>query len=111
MQILQRSPLSTGPNFELSQEQKNIQEIARKFAKNEILPVATHHDRTGEFPADIIKKAWEIGLLNLYIPADCGGPELDCMTDCVISEELAHACTGIGISLVITDVAVILFFF
>lgn len=103
---LQQSSLSTGPNFALSDEQKNIQDVARKFARNEILPVAAHHDRTGEYPAEIVKKAWELGLLNLNIPAEYGGAELDCLTGCVIGEEFAYGCAGIETALMITDVAV-----
>lgn len=68
--------------------------------------MAAHHDRTGEYPVDIIKKAWEIGLLNLSIPAEYGGAELDCLTNCVIGEELAYACAGIETALMITDVGV-----
>lgn len=95
LQHQQRLSLSTGPNFELSQEQKSIQEIARKFAKNEILPVAAYHDRTGEYPAELIKKAWEVGLLNLYIPAEYGGTQLDCLTGCVAFDKLVYGCAGI----------------
>lgn len=68
--------------------------------------MAAHHDRTGEYPADIVKKAWEIGLMNLYIPAEYGGPELDCLTGCVIGDELAYGCSGIATALMITDIAV-----
>lgn len=46
-------------------------------------------------------------MINLYIPTDYGGSELDCMTGCVIGEELAYGCSGIKIAIIITDVAVI----
>lgn len=90
----------------MSEDQKTIQQVARKFARNEIIPVAAHHDRTGEYPIDIVKKAWEIGLLNLYIPADYGGAGLDSVTGCLISEEMAYACAGMATLLMVTDVAV-----
>jgi len=57
---------------ELSAEQKEIQELARKFTRDEIIPKAAEHDRTMEYPWDIIKKAWTLGLLNTHIPKDCG---------------------------------------
>ncbi|KAJ6641717.1 putative medium-chain specific acyl-CoA dehydrogenase, mitochondrial [Pseudolycoriella hygida] len=101
----QRASLSTGPNFELNEDQKNIQDIARKFASNEMIPVAAHYDRTGEYPADIVKKAWEVGLMNLFIPAEFGGPELDCVTGCMVLEELSYGCAGIQTALMVTDVA------
>jgi hypothetical protein len=57
---------------ELSAEQKEIQELARKFTRDEITPKAAEYDRTMEYPWDIIKKAWALGLVNMNIPKDCG---------------------------------------
>lgn len=72
-----------------------MQDIARKFAREEIIPVAAHHDKTGEYPWDIVKKAWSVGLLNNHIPTELGGLGLDVFTTCLIAEELAYGCTGI----------------
>ncbi|CAD7080767.1 unnamed protein product [Hermetia illucens] len=83
------------PCFSLSDEQREMQDVARKFAREEILPRAAHHDKTGEYPWEIIKKAWEVGLLNNHIPAEIGGVELDVLTSCIVAEELAYGCTGI----------------
>ena len=60
-------------DFRLSDEQKQIQSLARDFAKKEIIPVAAHHDETGEFPVEVVKKAWEAGLVNTKIPVEYGG--------------------------------------
>jgi len=46
--------------------------LARKFAREEIIPVAAEYDRTGQYPWDIIKKAHSVGLLNGHIPEHCG---------------------------------------
>jgi len=72
-----------------------MQAVARKFAKEEIIPVAAQHDRTGEYPWDIMKKAHALGLLNGHTPADIGGMDLSILTGCVIAEELAYGCTGV----------------
>lgn len=48
-------------DFRLTDEQKQIQLLAREFAKKEIIPVAAHHDETGEFPVEVVKKAWRPG--------------------------------------------------
>jgi acyl-CoA dehydrogenase len=56
-------------DFLLSDEQLALQETARRFAQTEIAPVAAHHDQTGEFPMDVMKKAWELGLSSESIPA------------------------------------------
>ncbi|XP_055686471.1 medium-chain specific acyl-CoA dehydrogenase, mitochondrial [Lutzomyia longipalpis] len=86
---------SLGPSFQLSELQNDFQQAARKFAREEIIPVAAHHDRTGEYPWDIIKKAHSMGLMNLHIPKSVGGMELNTLTTCIVAEELAYGCTGI----------------
>jgi acyl-CoA dehydrogenase len=83
-------------NFTLSDDQLQLQELARKFAKEEIIPKAPHHDETGEYPRDIAKKAWEIGLMNTHIPQEYGGLGLGVLEGCIITEELAYGCTGIS---------------
>ncbi len=83
-------------NFALSEEQTQLQELARKFAKEEIIPKAAHHDETGEYPREIAKKAWEVGLMNTHIPQEYGGLGLGVLEGCIITEELAYGCTGIA---------------
>lgn len=90
---------SAGPSFGLSEEQREFQDVARKFAREEIIPVAAELDKTGKYPIEIIKKAHSIGLLNGHIPADIGGLDMDILTGCVIAEELAYGCTGVKTAL------------
>ncbi|XP_020775522.1 medium-chain specific acyl-CoA dehydrogenase, mitochondrial [Boleophthalmus pectinirostris] len=86
---------SAGYSFELSDQQKEFQELARKFAREEIVPAAAEYDRTGEYPFPVIKKAWELGLVNGHIPEEYGGMGLSIFDTCLITEELAYGCTGI----------------
>ncbi|KAI7904617.1 acyl-CoA dehydrogenase/oxidase [Cokeromyces recurvatus] len=86
---------SMGMGFSLTEEQKSIQQMARKFAREEIIPVAAEYDRTGRYPTEIIKKAWELGLVNTHIEAQYGGMGLGVLDSAIISEELAFGCTGI----------------
>jgi len=58
--------------LELSDTQKEFRDLARKFAREEIIPVAAEYDRTGQYPWEIIKKAHSVGLLNGHIPEHCG---------------------------------------
>jgi len=85
------------PSFSLalSEEQQAFKEAARKFAQEEVMPVAAEYDRTMEFPRPIFDKAWELGLVNTHIPEDYGGLGLGCLDGCLIGEELAYGCTGI----------------
>ncbi|CAH0703492.1 unnamed protein product [Spodoptera exigua] len=86
---------TTGMCFELSEEQKALQDLARKFTREEIVPVAAQYDKTGEYPWPIVKKAWEVGLMNGHIPEHCGGMNMDVFDGCMVAEELAFGCTGI----------------
>ncbi len=83
-------------DFSLTEEQAQLQELARKFAKEEILPKAAYHDQTGEFPKEIVRKAWEIGLVNTHVPVEYGGPGLGVLDGCLITEEFSYGCTGIA---------------
>lgn len=84
------------PTFTLTEEQRQIRDLAREFAQQEIAPVAAEHDRTGEFPREICRKAWELGLMNTHIPETYGGAGLGVFEGCLIAEEIASGCTGIG---------------
>ena len=81
--------------FGLSDEQKELRDLARKFTLQEVIPKAAHHDTTGEYPTDILKKAWEVGLLNTHVPEKYGGLGLGVLDCAIVSEELAFGCTGI----------------
>ncbi|XP_031231783.1 medium-chain specific acyl-CoA dehydrogenase, mitochondrial [Mastomys coucha] len=84
-----------GFNFELTEQQKEFQATARKFAREEIIPVAPEYDKSGEYPFPLIKRAWELGLINAHIPESCGGLGLGTFDACLITEELAYGCTGV----------------
>lgn len=95
-----------GINFLLNEEQLQIQELARNFTRDEIIPVAAHHDRSGEYPSDLVRKAWSLGLRNTPIPEQYGGAGLSDFTGCLIAEELAYGCAGIMTALKIADITV-----
>ncbi|HJP95699.1 MAG TPA: acyl-CoA dehydrogenase family protein [Pyrinomonadaceae bacterium] len=93
------------PDFNLTDEQSAVQRLAHEFARNEIMPVAEHHDRTAKFPWQVVKKAYEVGLMNPNIPTEYGGPGLTLFEEMLINEELAWGCAGISGSLTINNVA------
>jgi len=82
-------------DFTLNDEQRALQELARDFARNEIEPVAAHHDRTGEFAMEVYRKAHSLGLMNTHIPEAYGGPGLHVLDNCLLAEEMAAGCSGI----------------
>jgi acyl-CoA dehydrogenase len=91
--------------FELSTEQKQLQKLAFEFARDVVRPKAPHHDETGEWPADILKQAWELGLVNIHIPESCGGLGLGAMEGVLIDEELGWGCTGIATAMTANTLA------
>lgn len=86
-------------DLNLTNEQKALVETAKRFAREEIIPVAQKLDEEGTFPHDIFKKAWEIGLRNLEVPVEYGGLGLSCFDHCLVLEELNYGCTGVSTSL------------
>jgi len=83
-------------SFELTDEQKDLQTMVRKFTKNEIIPVAAEYDQKNEMPWPIIQKGFEIGLWNFNLPLKYDGLELDHVTEAILIEELAYGCLGIS---------------
>ena len=92
-------------DFTLTDEQKDLQELAHNFAEKEIRKVAWEHDKEGTWPQEIIDKAWEVGLMNTHIPEAYGGPGLDYLSGCLIEEEMGWGCSGIGTSLMANGLA------
>jgi len=85
-------------DFTLTDEQKNLRELAHDFAEKEIRPVAWEYDKDGTWPQDVIQKAWEVGLMNTHIPEEYGGPGVGYLDGCLIEEELSWGCSGIQTS-------------
>ena len=86
-------------DFTLTDEQKDMREMAHDFAEKEIRPVAWEHDRDASWPGEILEKAWELGLMNNHLPEAYGGAGLTTLDGCIIEEEIAWGCSGIGTSL------------
>ena len=92
--------------FALNDEQHALQETARRFAREEIAPIAAQYDQSGEFPREIIRKAWELGLSSAAIPTEYGGIGLSSLDSCIVTEEIAWGCSGIGTSIMCNDLGV-----
>jgi alkylation response protein AidB-like acyl-CoA dehydrogenase len=84
--------------FEITPEQRDIQRVCRDFAAREIRPVSLAVDAADvEVPRELWNKAAEIGLTSFMLPEELGGGGMtDCLTGCIVQEELSHGCAGIG---------------
>jgi acyl-CoA dehydrogenase len=94
-------------SFKLTEEQKQLQDTARKFANEVISPVAQQLDEEHRFPRDIYEKAFELGLINLGIPQDFGGIGLSSIEQVLVCEEIAAGCAGVATSMVANDLALL----
>jgi alkylation response protein AidB-like acyl-CoA dehydrogenase len=84
-------------DFDLTEEQRMIRDLARDFAEGEIAPVAARIDETGEFPYATIKKMGEIGLLGLTTSADYGGVGADMVSYVLAMVEISKVCASHGV--------------
>lgn len=92
-------------NFSFTPEQDELRRLAREFTQKEVIPRAAQADETGQFPMDIAKKAWELGLLGYRVPKEYGGLGLGSIEDCIVAEEICSGCMGIHATLNITNLA------
>ncbi|UCC65826.1 MAG: acyl-CoA dehydrogenase family protein [Anaerolineae bacterium] len=93
-------------DFSLTEEQRALQKMARDFAQNEMAPVAAEYDESGEFPWPIVRKAHELGLVNITIPEEYGGMGGTAVEECIVAEELFAGCAGMGTSMLSNNLAV-----
>lgn len=85
----------------LSEAERYLRDLSRTFTAREILPVRARLDETGEFPAEIIRKAHAAGLLTCHVPEQYGGAGLGLFAICLVAEEIGFGCTGIGTSILV----------
>lgn len=92
-------------DFSLSEEQQAIRTLARDFARNEIAPRAAEFDRSGEYPREIVRKAFRAGLVYGPVPEEYGGGGLGALDQLFIAEELSAGCAGIAGCIAINSLA------
>ncbi len=84
-------------DFSLEPKQIEIQEKVRDFAQREMIPNARKYDESAEFPWEVVKKAYDEGLMNGPVPVEYGGNGHNIFESALSSEELGAGCVGIGI--------------
>jgi len=92
-------------DFNLTPEQKTLQERAREFTREYITPVAAELEAKNEIPRDIVQKAYELQLMNLHVPKDVGGLGLGLLEEAIVAEELGYGCAGIATSIGVNNLA------
>lgn len=91
--------------FEPSDEQKALIEMASRFARERIIPIAAECDREARFPKEVFEAGWELGLVNTTVPPEYGGAGLGELDNALLAEQLAYGCTGIQTSMLANTLA------
>ena len=92
-------------DFKLNETQQMYVDTVRRFVKSDILPKVLEIEKEHKFPGEIIRKAWELGILNLSIPESVKGFEIDAVSTALIIKELSYGDTGISTSAMCNDLA------
>jgi butyryl-CoA dehydrogenase len=88
-------------DFDLTQDQREIQALAREFARAEIDPHAAQWDREHHFPRDLFAKLAELGLMGACVPEEYGGAGADFLSYILVLEELSRADAGVGVTVAV----------
>ncbi len=94
--------------FDLSDDQREIQSLAREFAQAEIEPNASEWDRAHGFPRELFGKLAELGFMGVCIPEEYGGAGADFLSYVLVLEELSRADAGVGVTVAVHTSAVTL---
>jgi alkylation response protein AidB-like acyl-CoA dehydrogenase len=95
-------------DFELTPEQREVQALAREFARAEIDPHAAEWDRKHEFPRALFGKLAELGLMGACVPEEYGGAGTDFLSYILVLEELSRGDAGVGVTVAVHTSAVTL---
>lgn len=83
--------------FELSEDHQQIRDMARDFARGEVMPGAAERDKSHAFPADLVKQLGELGFMGMFIDPEYGGSGMDMLSYVLALEEICYADAGVGV--------------
>jgi alkylation response protein AidB-like acyl-CoA dehydrogenase len=87
----------SGPNLNLTEEHEMIRREARKFAQEEIAPIAAEFDETGDFPSETIQKMGQMGFMGIEVPEEYGGAGMDSLSYVLALEEICKVDAAHGV--------------
>ena len=87
------------PSFELTEEERLIQQTARDFANDRIVPIAAENDRQGRFSKKVLKEMADLGFMSMLIPEEYGGVGLGNFSLALVLEEINRACASTGVTM------------
>ncbi len=91
----------------LNEQQTMVRDLARKIAREKILPVRAELDEKEEFPWEIIKELANSDMFRIFIPTEYEGLGGGCLDLALVVEELSRVCSGIAVSYAAVDLGII----
>ncbi|MGB8931793.1 MAG: acyl-CoA dehydrogenase [Anaeromyxobacteraceae bacterium] len=88
---------------ELSEEQRQVLDLCRELAENELKPNARRWDAEHAFPAEAVKKLGELGLMGVAVPQEWGGAGMDALSYAVAMEEISRGCASTGVTMSVSN--------
>ena len=85
-------------DYFLTEEQREIQELTRKIAEEQVLPVRAELDEKEQFPREILDILGETGLSGVFIPQEYGGFGGGIFNLCLVTEQLSRICSAVAVS-------------
>jgi alkylation response protein AidB-like acyl-CoA dehydrogenase len=89
--------------LELTDEQRLVRDMARDFARKELLPNAGRNDRERRYPREELRKMAELGLMGVNIPAELGGAEAGVVAYSLAMQEIAYGCASTAVTMAVTN--------
>src|SRR4051794_1994661 len=86
---------------ELTPEQRDVRDLARRFGEEAVAPHAAAWDREHRFPREVFQQLGELGLMGVCVPEELGGAGADYLTYVLVLEELSRADAGVGVTLAV----------
>ena len=86
-------------DFKLTEDQLEMQNLFRKFAQEQILPIAEEMDEKEEMNMDMVKQMMELGFFGVPFSEEVGGTGMDYLTYCLLMEEVAKVCGSTSITI------------
>jgi butyryl-CoA dehydrogenase len=83
-------------DFDLTEEQRMVQEMVRAFVEKEVKPVAPRMDHDSVYPSELVKKLGKIGLMGMFVPQEFGGSGMDLVSYVIAMQEISKAWASLG---------------
>lgn len=90
-------------DFDLTEEQRMVQEMVRTFAEKEVKPIASRMDHDSAYPAELIKRLGELGLVGALVPSEFEGPGMDLLSYLIAMEEISKAWASLGVVMTVNN--------